>query len=99
MRSDRSPAICKRIGSFVSQYSFRIVEAVVEADKGISVGIISVNAVIYGVECEVVTAVSVLCLVIDNGTVYLYTAGREVTLEIVGVILSIPKTPLCKGEE
>ena len=36
---------------------------------------------------------------VDDGILHLYTAGGEITLEIVGVILCIPQTPLCKGEQ
>ena len=46
-----------------------------------------------------VTSVSVLGLVVDDGTVNFDTAGGEVSLEVGAVILRIPQTPLCKGEE
>ena len=96
---DGSPAVCKAVVCLVCDNCLRITETVVETDEGIAVGIVAVDRVVYGIECVMVAAVSVLGLVIDHGTVYFDTAGREVTLEVVGVVLRIPQTPLCKREE
>ena len=82
-----------------ANYSLGIAKAVVKTYEGIPVGIISVDGIIYGIECIMIAAVSVFGLVIDNGTVNFYTAGRKVTLEVVCIILCIPQTPFSKREE
>ena len=46
-----------------------------------------------------VAAISVFRLMENHRILYFYTAGGEVTLEIIAVILSIPETPLSEGEE
>ena len=95
MRSNGRPAVCEGIGCLAGKNSLRIVESVVKTDEGITIGIISVDCIVYGIECIVITSVSVFSLVIDNGSVNYYTAGREVSLEVCAVILCIPKTPFC----
>ena len=99
MGSDRRPAVGEGVVSLAVQDSLRVVEAVVQADEGIAVGIVAVDGIVNGVECEVVAAVAVFGLVVDGGAYYLNTAGGEVSLEIGAVVLSVPEAPLCKGPQ
>ena len=92
--SDGGPAVGEGVVSLAVQDCLRIVEAVVQSDKGIAVGVVAVDGIIYGVECEVVAAVAVFGLVVDGGANYLNTAGREVALEVGAVVLRVPETPL-----
>ena len=97
--SDRWPAVCKWVVSLACFNSLWVMEAVIKTDKWISVCIIAVYLVIYCIECKVISSVSVFCLVIDSWAYYLNTACAEVSLEVCAVVLSVPKTPLCKWEE
>ena len=96
VRSDRRPAVSERVSSLSSLNSLRIMEAVVQTDKGISVCIIAVDFIVYCVECKVVTSVSVFSLVVDSRAANLNSACGEVSLEVCAVILSVPQTPFSK---
>ena len=96
MGSDRRPAVGEGVVSLAVQDSLRVVEAVVQADEGIAVGIVAVDGIVNGVECEVVAAVAVFGLVVDGRAHYLNTAGGEVSLEVGAVVLSVPEAPLCE---
>ena len=99
MGSDGRPAVCEGVGCLAVNNSLGIVEAVVQTDECVPVGIVAVDGIVDGVECKVVTSVSVFGLVVDGGANYLYTAGGEVSLEIGAVVLCIPQAPFCKGEQ
>ena len=71
-------------------------ESVVKTDESVTVGVVSVNSIVYGVECEVVASVAVFGLVVDGGAYYLNAAGGEVSLEVCAVVLSVPEAPLCE---
>ena len=97
--SDWWPSICKWIIWLAGFNSLWVVETIVKSDEWISVCIVAIDLVIYCVECEMITSVSVLCLVVDCWTNNLYTTCTEVSLEVCAVILCIPETPLFKWEE
>ena len=96
MGSDGGPAVSEGVCSLAVEDSLRIVESVVKTDESVTVGIVAVNSIVYGVECKVVASVAVFGLVVDGGADYLNTAGGEVSLEVCAVILSVPEAPLCE---
>ena len=71
-------------------------ETIVQTDECITVCIVTIDGVIYRIECVMITSVSVLSLVVDGRILYLYTTSTEVSLEVCAVVLCIPQTPLSK---
>ena len=77
----------------------RIVESVVQADESVAVCVIAVNLVVYRIESVVIAAVAVFCFVVDNRIFDFNAAGREVSLEVRAVVLSVPETPFSERPE
>ena len=99
MRSDGRPAVSERIVSLAGKYSLRVMETIVKTDERISVDIVAVDLVVYCIECEMISSISILSLVVDGRAYYFYAACAEVSLEVGAVVLRVPKAPFCKGEE
>ena len=47
----------------------------------------------------VISTFAELCLMVNGGSFNLYFAGREVTLEVRGIVFCIPETELNEAEE
>ena len=99
MGSDGRPAVCNGVGSLAGCNDLRILEAVVQTEEALTVGVVAVDGIVYSVECKVVAALLVFGLV-ENGRAFdLHFAGVEVSLEVGGVVLCVPQTPLNEGEQ
>ena len=72
-------------------YDFGIGVITVCAEECISGCIESVNGCVYGEYCVVITALSVLGLVIDSRTDHFDFACGEVTLEVSGVVIRVTR--------
>ena len=66
----------------------------IKSEEGIPCGIKCCDGSIYGIYGIVVSALSVLGLVIDRRTLYFNFAGGEISLEVSAVVICIPETPL-----
>ncbi len=72
---DRRPAACHRIGTSAGQHRLGLVGAVVSADKAVADRVKTVDVCVHGIDCVVVSALAVLCLVVDRGADDLDFAG------------------------
>ena len=95
MNAYRCPAVCDgACAGTLFAYYLGIAVVVICSEECISGCIESVNGCVYGEYCVVITALSVLGLVIDSRTDHFNFTGGEVTLEVSGVVIRIPQTPL-----
>ncbi len=99
VRGDRGPAACHRVCTFAGQNSLRLVRAVVSADKVVADRVKAVNVRVYRIDCIVVSALAVLCLVVDGRADHFHFAGAQIPLEISGVVIGVPQAPFHIGEE
>ena len=99
MGGDGRPAVCHGVGSLAGCNDLRILEAVVQTEEALTVGVVAVDGIIYSVECKVVAALLIFGLVENGGAFDLHFAGVEVSLEVGGVVLCVPQTPLNEGEQ
>ena len=86
-------------GQFAVYHGIRSVGTVVCTQELIPAGLKAVDRSIYGKHGIVVAAFTVLCLVIDCGAFNLLLAGAQITLEILHIVIGIPKTPFYIGKE
>ena len=99
MGSHRRPAVCYGVGSLACCNDLRILEAVVQTEEAFPIGVVTVDRIVYSVECEVVAAFLIFGLV-ENGRAFdFHFTGVEVSLEVGGVVLCVPQTPFNEGEQ
>ena len=92
------PAMRHRVGAGTFFHYFGVGVAAPAAQKGIPAG---VKAIYWRVDREksiVVTALAVLCLVVDGAAFDLDLACRKIALEVGGIVHSIPQTELYIAE-
>ena len=100
MGSDGRPAISNRVARLALKYSLRICKIIVNAShKCLTVGIKTVDRLIYGVESKVISSFLIFGLVVNCAALDLYLTCVEVSLEVGAVVLSVPKAPLNEGEK
>ena len=91
---DGGPAARDRVRALASHHSLRFVSAVVHTDKTFAYGIKTVHIGVDSIDGIMIAALTVLCLVIDCRADDLHLAGAQIPLEISGIIVGIPQTPL-----
>ena len=99
MRGDGAPAMGMRIAGLALHDSLRIGKLVVEAYKGLTVGVEALDLGVHMIESVVVATLAILGLMIDRRTLNLHFTRREITLEILHIRCGIPETPLLEREE
>ena len=99
MRGDGALAVGMRVAGLALHDSLRIGKLVVEAYKGLTVGVEALDLGVHMIESVVVATLAILGLVIDRRTLNLHFTRREITLEILHIGGGIPETPLLEREE
>ena len=98
MSSNGRPAACHGIGAGTVFNSFGKSSTAVSTEECIPAGIESIYLGIYGVNCVVVTTLSVFGLVEDGGINDFYFSGTQVTLEVLHIVVCVPQTPFYIGK-
>ena len=88
-----------RVPRTAFKHHIRCGEAIVQSDEALPVCIESLNRGIHAVECEMVAALAVFGLVIDDTSLNLHLAGGEIALEILHVGLGVPEAPFGEREK
>ena len=83
-----------RVERFAALDSRRIVPATVRAEEGVALRIEARERLGAGEVGEVIAALAVLGLVVDNAVLYLDLTGREVALEVGLIVLRVPEAEL-----
>ena len=99
MRSDRRPTLRDGVVGLALKYRVGTLKAVVQSEEALTVGIKTLNGNVYGIERKVIATLFVFGLVIDRRSDYLNLARIEVSLEICGIVVSVPQAPLEKARE
>ena len=89
---DRGPSVGHTVEAGAVFNGAWSVRSVIEADEFITACIESADVLIDMEHCVVISAFAVFCLVINAASCNLYLSDGEVSLEIGGVILGVPKT-------
>ena len=98
VRADGRPAMGDGIGQLTGFHGCGLVPAAVCAEKRLALGVKTSGGPRAGEIGEVVAALAVLRLVIDDAVFDLHLADGEVALEVGGVVLGIPQAELDAGE-
>ncbi len=93
MRSDRRPTLRDGVVGLALKYRVGTLKAVVQSEEALTVGIKTLNGNVYGIERKVIATLFVFGLVIDRRSDYLNLARIEVSLEICGIVVSVPQAP------
>ena len=96
MRCYRTPSVRYAVSTYTLDHLLRIAELVIQANESLSVCIETVNRCVHAVERIMVAAFLIFRLMIDDRSVHLNLAGREVALEVLHIRSCIPEAPLCE---
>ena len=99
MRCYGRPAVRYRVVGRAVHNGLRIAEAVVQPHEALSVGIEAVYLCVYGIERVVIASFLVFGLMIDSAALYLDLTRVKVSLEIGGVVVSVPQAPFKEAEQ
>ncbi len=103
MACDRTPAVCKTVSGMAVEHSLRFGKLVVQADKRLAVGIITLNGAVDGIVSVMIAALLVFGLMVEGreicGLLNLHLTGRKVALEVLTVRGTVPEAPLGITEE
>ena len=91
--------MCQRIGGTSGHDALWSLEAVVESDERLAVGVVALHGDIDGVVCIMVATLLVFGLVVDGRSVDFHFTRRPIALEILHIGGSVPKAPFGKREE
>jgi len=98
MRPHRGPSMGDGVLRFALGDDEGGIPAAVRPEEGLPLSVEADDGRGAGEEGEVISALPVLGLVVDDAILDFYLAGVEVALEVGGVILGIPKAELDAGE-
>ena len=98
MRTVRRPAVRNRVEGFATLHCRRIVPTAVGAEERVALRIETGELFRAGEIREVVAALAILGLVVDDTVHDFDLAGAEIALEVGGVILGVPQAELDAGK-
>ncbi len=99
MRADGRPAMSDGVGQLPGGNGSGLVPAAVGAKKRIACRVETGSWLRAGKEGEVIAALAVLGLVIDDAVDHFHFADIEVALEVCGVVLGVPQAEFDAGED
>ena len=101
MRGDRAPAVRDRVAALPREHGLRPVEAAVEAEERLAVGVEAVHRRVDAVEGVMVAPLAVFGLVVERPPAVrdLDLARGEVALEVLHVRRGVPEAPLGERED
>ena len=98
VRAVRRPAVRDRVEGFAPLHRRRVVPAAVGAEERVALRVEAGEFFRAGEIREVVAALAILGLVVDDAVDDFDLAGAEIALEIGGVVLRIPQAELDAGK-
>src|ERR1019366_7837223 len=94
MRTVRRPAVRDRVEGFATLHCRRVVPTAISAEERVALRIETSEFFRAGEIREVVAALAIFGLVVDDTVVDFNLAGAEVALEVGGIVLRVPQTEL-----
>ena len=94
MTGDRAPSVSQTIGRLSVKDGLWLGEIIVQTEKRLTIGIISLYRAIHRIVCVMITTLLILRFMIERREssmlLYLHFASREIALEILTISSGIP---------
>ena len=87
----------------ISRFSFKhhlwFVHTIVKSYERFPIRVETLNRCVDTIECKVITAFTIFCLMVNDAALDFHFTRREITLEVFHIGSSIPQTPFREREK